>query len=56
MGNQRRVMIAADHAVVAHEIEEIWNLLEIGRNIRVVAPQMHIVELNMDDVLDIAAG
>jgi hypothetical protein len=55
VGNQRRVVIAADGAVALNEVEQIRNLFEIGRNVRIVAPQMHVVENDMDNTLDLAA-
>ena len=38
------------------KLSKVRHLLEIGRNIRIVAPQMHVVEHDMDNTLDIAAG
>jgi hypothetical protein len=49
-------MIAADDAVVLHEIEQIGHLFEIRWNIGIVAPQMHIVELDVHDLFDLAGG
>ena len=53
--NQRGVMIAADGAVALDEIEQIRHLFEIGRNVRIVAPQMHVVENDMNNVFDLTA-
>jgi hypothetical protein len=55
MRDQRRVVIGEERAVALQEIEQVWHLLEVGGDIRVVAPQMDIVELDMDDVLDLIA-
>jgi hypothetical protein len=53
MGDERREMIAADRAVFEQEIQEMRHLLEIGRHIGVIAPEMNIVELKMNDPLDL---
>jgi hypothetical protein len=53
--NQRGVMIAADGAIVLDEIEQVRHLFEIGWNVRIVAPQVHVVENDMDNVLDLTA-
>ena len=53
--DQRRVMIAADGAVVLNEVEQVRHLFEIGRDIRIVASQMHVVENDMNNVLDLTA-
>ncbi|MGA8961951.1 MAG: hypothetical protein WB475_17255 [Pseudolabrys sp.] len=49
------MVIPADDSVIENEIEQIGHLLEIGWDIRIVAAQMHVVERNMDDMLDLAA-
>ena len=49
-------MIAADDAVVLHEIEQIGHLLEVRRHIGIVPPQMHVVELDVHDMLDTVVG
>jgi hypothetical protein len=49
-------MIAADDAVILHEIEQIGHLLEVRWHIGIVAPQMHIVELDVHDMLDAVVG
>src|SRR5260370_1067411 len=58
--DQRRVMIAAYRAIRKHEIEQVRHLLKIRRNIRIVAPQMHVIKLNLyhmlDPVAEIAGG
>src|ERR1700687_1631089 len=55
VGNQRRVMIAADRAVALNEVEQVRHLFEIGRNVRIVAPQMHVVENDMNNAFDLTA-
>ena len=49
-------MIAGDDAVLLHEAEQNRHLLEIGGDIRVVAPQVHVVERDVDHVLDLVAA
>jgi len=45
-------MVGEERALVLEEIQQIGHLLEVGRHIRVVAAEMDIVELNVDDALD----
>jgi len=49
------VVVAADDAVALDEIQQVRYLLQIRRNIRIVGSQMHIVEDNVDNPLDLAA-
>ena len=56
VGDQRRIMIAADDASSLQEIQEVRHLLEVRWNVWIVAPQMHVVELNMHDALNPAIG
>jgi hypothetical protein len=48
-------MVGQKRPVSFEEVEQIRHLLEVGRNVRVVAAKMNIVELNVDDVLDAVA-
>src|SRR6266700_1515278 len=48
-------MVAADDAIALDEIEQVRHLLEIRRHIRIVAPQMNVVEYDIDDPLDLSA-
>src|SRR3979490_1715514 len=48
-------MVAADGAVVLNEVEHSRHLFEIGRNVRIVAPQMHVVENDVDNTFDLTA-
>jgi hypothetical protein len=50
------MMIAADGSDVENEIEQIRHLLEVRGNVRIVAPQVHVVESDVDDMLDLTAG
>src|SRR5262249_23163783 len=54
--DQRRVVIAAYHAVVLQEIQQIWHLLEIGWDVRIVATQMYVVEGDVNEPLDFMAS
>jgi hypothetical protein len=53
--DQYGVVVREHGAILLHEVEQMGHLFEIGRHVAVVAPQMRIVELDMDDVLDLAA-
>jgi hypothetical protein len=54
---QRRcLMVAADDPVADQEVEQMRHLLEIGGDVGIVPPQVHVVELDMNDVLDGAAA
>jgi hypothetical protein len=53
MGDQWCVVFGEECALVVQEVEQVRDLLEIRRDIRVVAPQVHVVELEIDDVLDL---
>ena len=43
-------------AVRAHEVEQVRHLLEVGRDVRVVPPEVDVVEDDVDDVLDLCVG
>jgi hypothetical protein len=55
VGDERRVMIGEQRALLLHEMQQIGHLLEIRRHFRIVAAQMDVVELDIDDVLDAVA-
>jgi hypothetical protein len=46
------MVVGKQAPVVGHEVLQSGNLLDIGRNVRVVALQVHVVELDDDHVLD----
>src|SRR6185312_321102 len=50
--DERGVMVGEQGALLFEEIQQIGHLLEIGRDVRVVASQVNVVELKVDDVLD----
>lgn len=49
-------MICQERAVTLHEVEQIRHLLQIRRDVGIVAREMYVVELQIEDVLDIAIG
>src|SRR5689334_18010720 len=56
MGDQRRVLLAQKRAIGGQEIEQVRHLLQVGWHVRVVAAEVHVVELEIDDVLDRPGG
>jgi uncharacterized protein YlzI (FlbEa/FlbD family) len=55
MRDQRRVMIRGKRAVVFEKIQQVRHLLEVRGDVRVIAGEMYVVELNVDHVLDVSA-
>jgi hypothetical protein len=53
--DEGRVVVGEQRSLVLEEMQEARNLFEIRRHIRIIATQMNIVELQIDDVLDAAA-
>src|SRR5262249_40453494 len=53
--NERRMMIAADGAVIENEVEQIGHLLEVRRHVWIVAPQMHVVEYDVHNAFHLPA-
>src|SRR5207302_1673691 len=51
-----RVVVVQDGPVADQEVVEVGHLLDVRRDVRVVAPEMDVVELELDDMLDRAAG
>jgi hypothetical protein len=45
-------VICEQGALVFEETQQVGHLLEIGRHVRIVAAEMDIVELDIDDALD----
>ena len=52
--DQDGVVVRHERAVAREEVEQVRHLLEIGRDVRAVAPVVRVVELEIDDVLDLA--
>ena len=48
-------VIGQQRSLPFEEIQQVGHLFEVGRHVRVVAPKVHIVELDMDDVRDAIA-
>jgi len=55
MRDQDRVVVRQQRAVPADEVQQVRHLLQIGRDVRVVPQEMHVVEDQVDDVLDVVA-
>ncbi len=56
VGDERGMVIGGERAVVHEEIEEMGHLLQVRGNVRVIAGEVNVVELNVDDVLDVSAS
>ena len=50
--DQRRVVVRHPRAVVLDELHQARHHLQVGRDIRVVAEEVDVVERDLDDVLD----
>ncbi len=47
-------MVIGEHrALTLQKIEKVRHLFEIGRNIWIVAKEMRVIELHVDDVLNL---
>src|SRR5262249_54921968 len=55
MRDQSREVIGADNAALGQEVEQVRHLFEIRRHIRIIAPQVNVVEYDIDDPFDLAA-
>ena len=49
-------MIRIERAVLRDEVQQMRHLLQVGGNVRVIPRKVNIVELNVDYMLDLAAG
>ena len=56
VGNQRSVVIGQQGAAILDEAEKMRHLLKVGGHIRIVAAKVNVVELDVNDVADRAAG
>jgi hypothetical protein len=54
--DEDRVVVRQQRPVAAHELEQVWHLLEIGGDVGVVPDEVRVVEDQVDDVLDVALG
>ena len=50
---QRGVVVGHQHPIIRDEIQQIGHLLQVGRNIRVIADKVNVIELNINHVLDL---
>jgi hypothetical protein len=50
------VVVGEKRAIAPNKVEEVRHLLEVGWHVRVVAQEVHIVEDEVDDMLDSALG
>src|ERR1700722_13970049 len=50
------VLVADQRAVAGDEPEQVWHLLEVAGHVRVVPAEVHVVELDVDDVADRVIG
>src|ERR1700719_476270 len=48
------MVIRHQHAIVRDEIQKVGHLFEIGGDVGIVASEVNIVELNVDNVLDLS--
>src|SRR4029453_2168076 len=55
MRDQDRVLVVAERPVVAQEVQQVRHLLQVRGDVRPVAEQVRVVELQVDDVLDVRA-
>ena len=50
--DKRRVVVREQSSVPANEIQQVRHLLQVGRDVRIVAREMRVIELHVDHVLD----
>ena len=50
------MIIGHQRAVVGDEVEQVRHLFQVGRDAWVVTFEVRVIELNVDDVFDIAAS
>ena len=55
MSDQRRVVVREHRSVALDEVEQVRHHLQVRRNVRVVPEEMHVVERELDHVLDAVA-
>jgi hypothetical protein len=52
--NQHGVVVRVERTFTADEIQQVRHLFQVGWDVRVVAHQVRVVELDVDDVLNLA--
>jgi len=45
------VIVGKESPIVLEEVQQIWQQLQVGRHVRVVPEEVHIVECELNDVL-----
>ena len=53
--DQDCVIVGDQRPVALDEVQQVRHLLQVRRNVGVVAPEVGVVELDVDDVLDVVA-
>src|SRR5438132_10103606 len=56
MSDERSVVIGEQDTILFNEVEQVGHLLKVGGNVRVITPEVCVVELNIDHVLNVAAS
>jgi hypothetical protein len=54
--DQDRVVVRVERPLAAQEVEQVRHLLEVRRDVRAVAVEVRVVELEVDDVPDAAVA
>jgi hypothetical protein len=53
--DQRGVVVGQERSVVLEEVEQVRHHLQVGRDVGVVTEEVHVVEADLDHVLDAVA-
>jgi hypothetical protein len=56
MRDQHHMMIGIQRPVLPDKVKEVWHLLQIRRNVGIIATKVNVVEDDLDHMLDSAAG
>ncbi len=54
MGNQGGVVIAEQSAIAGDEVQEVRHLLEVRRDVWVIPPEMRVVKLDINHMVNVA--
>ena len=54
--NKRGVMVGQNRPLAFKKVQQVGHLLEIGRNVGVIADEMRVIELNIDNMLYLSLG
>ena len=52
--NEHRVVARVHRAVLLDEIEQVRHLFQIGWNVWIIASEVNVIELHVDDVLELS--